>query len=213
MLHFIYPDIFLYIEKLYNGESGGLKLDYVWVMYWTEMNATVDDYIDIARQAKTLHKQLLSLIDNVTGKIPKDVIHFLFKMEDYLFLFKEQAEKLVRGLPDDATLRRNSRRAFGSWRTCSICSAGNLLKYSWTIFSCSGLSVSACTVIDRENMTAIHNGSTVGFLLGIIFASDIALYESGMRTACHPLHLFFGRRSLDISRAGILALSEPQGPD
>ena len=73
------------------------------------MNATVDDYIDIARQAKTLHKQLLSLIDNVTGKIPKDVIHFLFKMEDYLFLFKEQAEKqMVNDYPEIIDLHTNN---------------------------------------------------------------------------------------------------------
>ena len=56
------------------------------------MNATVDDYIGIARQVKTIHKHLLCLIDNATGKIPKDIIHFLYKMEDYLFLVKERAE-------------------------------------------------------------------------------------------------------------------------
>jgi hypothetical protein len=57
------------------------------------MKATIDEYIEIARQAKTTHKQLLKLIKLTTGKIPEDILNHLFKIQDYYFLFKERAEK------------------------------------------------------------------------------------------------------------------------
>ena len=53
------------------------------------MKATIDEYIEIARQAKTTHKQLLKLVKLTTDKIPEDIINHLYKMQDYYFLFKD----------------------------------------------------------------------------------------------------------------------------
>jgi hypothetical protein len=57
------------------------------------MKVTLDDYIEIARQAKLTHNHLLKLIDLINGKIPQEIIQTLFKMQDYYFLFKDKAEK------------------------------------------------------------------------------------------------------------------------
>ncbi|MHA2224173.1 MAG: hypothetical protein ACXAC8_03140 [Candidatus Hodarchaeales archaeon] len=59
------------------------------------MNTSVDGYIEIAQLAKRTHKQLLQLIDTSKGSLPKKFIYPLIKMEDYLFLFKDKAEKLM----------------------------------------------------------------------------------------------------------------------
>ncbi len=69
------------------------------------MNLILEEYIKIARHAKIEHKQLLTLIEVTTGNIPPDIIHPLSKMEDYLFLFKEKAEKrMVTDCPEVVNL-------------------------------------------------------------------------------------------------------------
>jgi hypothetical protein len=57
------------------------------------MKIVLEEYIDIARQIKITHKQLLQLLEKTQEKMPPEIVHPLLKMEDYLFLFKERAEK------------------------------------------------------------------------------------------------------------------------
>ena len=65
------------------------------------MNVTLDEYVEIARLAKVTHKHLLKLIDKVDGKLPGEVIKPLLKMQDYLFLFKDKAEKqMIKDCPE-----------------------------------------------------------------------------------------------------------------
>ena len=70
------------------------------------MKATLDDYIEIARQAKLTHKHLLKLIDLSNGYIPQEIIQPLFKMQDHYFLFKDKAEKrMLRDCPEVINLQ------------------------------------------------------------------------------------------------------------
>ncbi|MFX0086696.1 MAG: hypothetical protein ACFFAU_13575 [Candidatus Hodarchaeota archaeon] len=65
------------------------------------MKATLDEYIDIARQAKNTHKHLIRLIALTNGKIPQEIVQPLFKMQDYYFLFKDKAEeRMLRDCPE-----------------------------------------------------------------------------------------------------------------
>jgi len=72
------------------------------------MKATIDEYIEIARQAKITHKQLLKLVKLTTDKIPEDIINHLYKMQDYYFLFKDRAEeRMLSDCPEVVDLNTN----------------------------------------------------------------------------------------------------------